>query len=397
MTAPEVALLADKYANMKLTKDGTRNKPPLIRHAESLSNAQPFPLDDNIINKDNDSSEFELQELTDAETNEGLLDPNEPLNPCESLDDVLPKDSLSQKTGLSTKNQATLLLSFAKSETTDSETDASLKQVMDAVADLSLKVDSIGKQHTTFLQLAFEDNNVRKSVPAMRKAENILVLTESSQLLEWFYDETTECAVLRCLPCFQLHVAAKPTIAKLTALKAQSLLNTKSSGTLSTGIFIKKETTRLLIKGHNQTWYREKNFCIEHVCLIGVESVTHKKAMVEYNKGLQANQRMTTASGNIFRAAIVDLKLGAAGRQFENLISFLACCAVNVGSIGHCRDNFNHIIYCLEKTVDNRINAWLNTPLPSTLLPPHFWATVDKATPSRTTNREKSGLPCPIP
>ena len=99
MTAPEVALLADKYANMKLTKDGTRNKPLLIRHAESLSNAQPFPLDDNIINEDNDSSEFELQELTDAETNEGLLDPNEPLNPCESLDDVLPKDSLSPKNG----------------------------------------------------------------------------------------------------------------------------------------------------------------------------------------------------------------------------------------------------------------------------------------------------------
>lgn len=43
-------------------------------------------------------------------------------------------------------------------------------------------------------------------------------------------------------------------------------------------------------------------------------------------------------------------------------------------------------------------------PFPSTLLPPHFWATVDKATPSRTTNqevvivaREKSGVPCPIP
>ena len=72
--------------------------------------------------------------------------------------------------------------------------------------------------------------------------------------------------------------------------------------------------------------------------------------------------------------------------QFETLISFLACCAVDMGSIGHSPNNFNHILYCLEKTVDNRINAWLNTPLPSTLLPPHFWATVDKATPSCTTN-----------
>ena len=38
------------------------------------------------------------------------------------------------------------------------------------------------------------------------------------------------------------------------------------------------------------------------------------------------------------------------------------------------------------------------------LLSPHFWATVDKATPSQTTNqaviivaRDKSGVPCPIP
>ena len=48
-----------------------RNKPLLIRHAEMLSNAQPFPLDDKIINKGNDSSEFKLQQLTDAKTNEG--------------------------------------------------------------------------------------------------------------------------------------------------------------------------------------------------------------------------------------------------------------------------------------------------------------------------------------
>ena len=139
------------------------------------------------------------------------------------------------------------------------------------------------------------------------------------------------------------------------------------------------------------------------MCLIAGGSLTHKKAMVEYNKKLQENQRITVTAGNIFRATIVDLKLGAAKMQFETLISFLACCAVDVGSNGHSCNNFNHIL-CVEKTVDNRINAWLNTPLPSRLLPPHFWVTVDKATPSRTTNqavmivaREKSGVPCPIP
>lgn len=86
--------------------------------------------------------------------------------------------------------------------------------------------------------------------------------------------------------------------------------------------------------------------------------------MVEYKKQLQENQRVTTAAGNISRAAIVDLKLGAAGRQFETLISFLACCAVDVGSIGHSRNNFNDFLYCLEKTVNKRINVWLNAPFP---------------------------------
>ena len=349
-------------------------------------------------------SEINSQGLQGPEkTNENPNQKELASNPHHPFDDDPSADLPWQKSSLSAKNQKTLL-EFAKPDTTVLEKDASLKQVIDAVAELSLKVENIGKQHTTFLQLAFKDKDVRRSVSAMRKAENILELTESTQLLEWFYDESTECAVLRCLPCFELNVAAKPTLAKLTPLKAQQILSPKSSGTLSSGIFVKKESTRLLIKGHNQTWYRQKCLCIDHMCLIGGGSMTHKKAMVEYNKKLQQNERITTTAGNIFRATIVDLKLGAAGKQLETLISFLSCCGVDVGSIGHSRNNFNHILYCLERAVDNRINQWLNAPLPSTLLPPHFWATVDKATPSRTTNqavlivaRGKNGVPCPIP
>ena len=96
--------------------------------------------------------------------------------------------------------------------------------------------------------------------------------------------------------------------------------------------------------------------------------------------------------------------MGAAGKHLETLISFLACCSANVGTIGHGRNNFNDILSCLEITVNARMKKWLMQPLTSTLLPPHFWATVDKATPSRTTNqavlivaRDNKGTPCPIP
>ena len=58
----------------------------------------------------------------------------------------------------------------------------------------------------------------------------------------------------------------------------------------------------------------------------------------------------------------------------------------------------------MEKSVNRRINLWLNEPLSSTLLPPHFWATIDKATPSRTTNQavlvvaqNEVGIPWPTP
>ena len=108
-------------------------------------------------------------------------------------------------------------------------------------------------------------------------------------------------------------------------------------------------------------------------------------------------------ASNIFRAAIVDLKVGAAASNFKTVISFLSSCSFDVGCIGHGQNIFNDILSCLEKSVNQRINSWLNEPLPSTLLPPHFWSTIDKATPSRMTNqavlvvaRNEAGIPCPF-
>ena len=179
-------------------------------------------VDENPINENNKVSEINSQCLQGPEkTNENPNQKELESNLHHPFDDDLSANLLWQKSSLSAKNQKTLL-EFAKPDTTVLEKDASLKQVIDAVAELSLKVENVGKQHTTFLQLAFEDKDVRRSVSAMGKAENILKLTEFTQLLEWFYDESTECAVLRCLPCFELNVASKPTLAKLTTLKSSA-------------------------------------------------------------------------------------------------------------------------------------------------------------------------------
>ena len=330
------------------------------------------------------------------------------LSEVELLENQVTKDPSKLTKEITDESAQTTLFDFSKSvntcATSGSGEDASMKHVLDAISALSIKIDTFSDQHRSLEQLACEDNEVRRSVQEIRKANNIIELNNATQLLEWYYDEITECAILRCLPCFELHVVSRPTLRPLTPFRAQQLLNPTGSGTLPTGIFVNKETSRRLISGHNQTWYRQKNYCLDHLCFVGRGSAKHEKAMKEYRKKKEQQKRTSTACRNLFRAAIAEVKLGAAGKHFETLISLLASCSVDVGRIGHGRNNFNHIMYCLEKVLDERTGAWLLKPLPSTLLPPHFWETADKATPSRATNqaalivaRDSSGTPCPIP
>ena len=276
-----------------------------------------------------------------------------------------------------TEKMQSTLLNFGKPQSDNVGNSVTLENVMEAIDSLTLKVDDVAKKHHSLMHFVSDDSETSKGILRLKAAENILELTGSSSLLEWYYDEGEEIGILRCLPCFRLHLLSKPTLANLKPREAQRLLSSSSSGTLATGILMKKETSRLLIKGHNTTWYHRKSSCIEHLCLIGTGSNVHKKAMDEYNRHLLVEKRSLTAAKNVFRSVIVDLKLGAAGQHVETLTSFLALCSVNVGSIGHGRKNFKDIFYCLEDTANGKITKWLSSPLPSTTIPPHYWATVD--------------------
>ncbi len=192
---------------------------------------------------------------------------------------------------------------------------------MQSVEKLSLKVEEMAKKHATLEQLALEDSDVHKSVTAARSTENIIDLSSATKLLQWFYDEGTECAVLRCFPCFQILLEAKPTLANLTPAQAQSLLNSTSSGTLASGISLKKETTRLLIEGHNRTWYRYKNFCIEHLCLIGKGSTAHKKGMEAYRQWKLCEKEGKMTTSNLFRVCKPENKSMAEPSSSINIAS----------------------------------------------------------------------------
>ena len=121
--------------------------------------------------------------------------------------------------------------------------DNCLHQIIIAIDKLSLKVDNIGEKRLSFVQFAKDEGAIRE-LHSLQTAENIIQLTESTKLLEWFYDETTVCAVVRCLPCFQLELAAKEALRKLSPFQAQQLLSKTCSGTLAGMILMKKETSK---------------------------------------------------------------------------------------------------------------------------------------------------------
>ena len=129
--------------------------------------------------------------------------------------------------------------------------------------------------------------------------------------------------------------------------------------------FINKETSRLLLSGHNQRWYRQKNYCLDQLCFVGRGSAKHEKQWRNIERRRSSKGELLQHAGTSLEQQSLMLSLG----QPENTLS----CSVDVGSIGHGRNNFNHITYCLEKVLDERTGAWLAKPLPSTLLPPHFF------------------------
>lgn len=169
-------------------------------------------------------------------------------------------------------NQKTLL-SFcnpkANVESISQGKNTTLEDVMKAISSLSVDIENFGKQHSTLEQLVSEDSEVLKSLTAMRAASNIHQLAEVSKYLEFYYDEESQTALLRCFPCFKSQIAARPTLNGLTPLESQRIINSSGSGTIGTGIIFNKATTRLLIEAHNQTWYRQKKSCIDHLCLVG--------------------------------------------------------------------------------------------------------------------------------
>ncbi|XP_018026712.1 uncharacterized protein LOC108682107, partial [Hyalella azteca] len=76
-----------------------------------------------------------------------------------------------------------------------------------------------------------------------------------------------------------------------------------------------------------------------------------------------------------------------AALHYESVIALLKACRVDVGDIGHSRNNFPEILRAATVVICQRNNQMLLQPLLSTGLPPHFYITANKSTVNRHTNQ----------
>ena len=207
-------------------------------------------------------------------------------------------------------------------ETTD-ENEGTMTEILKSLKALTIQVESMEKHHQSICNVAFSDKKEKALLDSIKSASNINDL-HNCDLLEWFYDDEQKTGILRCKPCFDLHVKSKPILSTLTPLKAQRFLSSKDQNNFSYGITYNKDSCSDMMIGGNEFWYRQKHHIIEHLCLIGEGSVQHKKAYQAHVNEKTRREKSLAISENLFRCAIADLKLGAAALHFESLIALIS-------------------------------------------------------------------------
>ena len=80
---------------------------------------------------------------------------------------------------------------------------------MESVSNLSIEIKKVTSCHNK-MKNVLNDRNQAKTLERVKKVENINEIMEATDPIEWFYDESSECEVLRWKLCFKLHEISKP-------------------------------------------------------------------------------------------------------------------------------------------------------------------------------------------
>ena len=104
--------------------------------------------------------------------------------------------------------------------------------------------------------------------------------------------------------------------------------------------------------------------------------------------------RAVKATENIVLVALNLIETKTAARHYETSIACHIATGSDMGDMSHGRKQMNEILRAAEIYIDGSVSKFLQEPLPSTHLPPHFYVSCDKSTIHRITNQ--AIMLCPL-
>ena len=160
---------------------------------------------------------------------------------------------------------------------------------------------------------------------------------------------------------------------KVTCIPCSSYLEAPSNSkmfsnklTFGNGILYTENRKEKLLSGGNQCWYNFKSSLQEH---LGCNSERnggkfHFKSKQYEVKMKKSEEKLLHANIAVVSAGIEACKVKTIARSFESLVAFLSFCGVDVGNIGHGRNQFPDIINAVYQyqanTFQNAICHQLN-------------------------------------
>ena len=221
------------------------------------------------------------------------------------------------------------------------------------------------------------------AIKAVREANSLLDLKGTGLT---FYSSNFDGGIVRCETCFEYACENPPGVLNTNLDSSNKQLSL--GNTFAVGISVNKEKVEALIAGGNQKWYSFKSMMLDHVGCSTARNgdFSHYKALVAQKQSRKIKNTVQSIVSSQLKGALTVVKVKAASLHYENIIGSLQSCGVNIGNIGHGRKQMNAMLQAFQTYIFKKTRALLQTPLPSTGLPPHFCTASDKSTPARLSN-----------
>ena len=201
-----------------------------------------------------------------------------------------------------------------------------------------------------------------------------------------FYSSNFDGGIVRCETCFEYACENPPGVLNTNLDSSNKQLSL--GNTFAVGISLNKEKVEALIAGGNQKWYSFKSMMLDHVGCSTARNgdFSHYKALVAQKQSRKIKNTVQSIVSSQLKGALTVVKVKAASLHYENIIGLLQSCGVNIGNIGHGRKQMNAMLQAFQTYIFKKTRALLQTPMPSTGLPPHSCTASYKSTPARLSN-----------